>query len=172
MCVCFRGLCFERPALMLMLADYFVALHKKQCALRTRNLCMGPAVRAPRWSPDSRACHARPLPHAGLDVGDCWRGRTRRAIDASNRAVSGQACHHYPPPHKGDRQYLKPATSEPVIPPAIAVYGTLGIAFSAYATFCADVISDFTEYLGIACFTVRKRDKNGEWVDASKLKKQ
>jgi ethanolaminephosphotransferase len=28
------------------------------------------------------------------------------------------------------------------------------------------VIGDITDYLGIACFTVRKRDKEGRWEDA------
>ena len=35
------------------------------------------------------------------------------------------------------------------------------------ARFCTLVINDITEYLGIACFTVRKKDKAGDWVSAA-----
>ncbi|KZT73418.1 Choline/ethanolaminephosphotransferase [Daedalea quercina L-15889] len=50
---------------------------------------------------------------------------------------------------------------------AIFVYVTLAVSFLSYARFCTLVISDITNYLGIACFTVRKKDKSGEWVEAS-----
>lgn len=40
----------------------------------------------------------------------------------------------------------------------------------AYARFCTLVIKDITEYLGIACFTVRKRDPStGEWITAQEM---
>jgi ethanolaminephosphotransferase len=45
----------------------------------------------------------------------------------------------------------------------IFVYLTLTISIFAYARFCSLVISDITNYLGIACFTVRKKDENGVW---------
>ena len=41
------------------------------------------------------------------------------------------------------------------------------MSFLSYARFCYLVIDDITNYLGIACFTVRKKDKAGEWVSAS-----
>ncbi|KAF8553815.1 Choline/ethanolaminephosphotransferase [Imleria badia] len=41
---------------------------------------------------------------------------------------------------------------------AIFVYLTLAISFFAYARFCTLVIREITEYLGIACFTVRKKN--------------
>lgn len=47
------------------------------------------------------------------------------------------------------------------------VYLTLAVTFLSYARFCTLVIRDITNYLGIACFTVRKKDKDGEWVEAS-----
>ncbi|KAH9950982.1 Choline/ethanolaminephosphotransferase [Amylocystis lapponica] len=50
---------------------------------------------------------------------------------------------------------------------AIFVYITLTVAFVSYARFCTLVIHDITNYLGIACFTVKKKDKGGEWVEAS-----
>lgn len=31
------------------------------------------------------------------------------------------------------------------------------------------VIGDITNYLGIACFTVRKKDENGEWRTAQEV---
>lgn len=50
---------------------------------------------------------------------------------------------------------------------ALFVYVTLAMSFLSYARFCYLVIDDITNYLGIACFTVRKKDKAGEWVSAS-----
>ena len=47
---------------------------------------------------------------------------------------------------------------------ALFVYVTLAVTFFSYARFCYLVINDITEYLGIACFTVRKKDKAGDWV--------
>lgn len=48
---------------------------------------------------------------------------------------------------------------------AIFVYLTFAISFFAYARFCTLVIKEITEYLGIACFAVRKRDAEGIWRD-------
>ncbi|KAI6012769.1 hypothetical protein F5J12DRAFT_718080 [Pisolithus orientalis] len=48
---------------------------------------------------------------------------------------------------------------------ALFIYLTLAVSFLAYARFCALVIKDITEYLGIACFTVRKKDAEGIWRD-------
>ncbi|KAJ7729090.1 choline ethanolaminephosphotransferase [Mycena maculata] len=45
------------------------------------------------------------------------------------------------------------------------VYLTLAISFIAYGRFCALVINDITNFMGIACFTVRKKDKDGVWQD-------
>ena len=38
---------------------------------------------------------------------------------------------------------------------------TFLISFFAYARFCTLVIKDITEYLRIACFTMKKRKKGG-----------
>ena len=46
------------------------------------------------------------------------------------------------------------------------MYVSLAVTFLSYARFCYLVINDITEYLGIACFTVRKKDKAGDWVAA------
>ncbi|KAH9854320.1 Choline/ethanolaminephosphotransferase [Lenzites betulinus] len=54
---------------------------------------------------------------------------------------------------------------------ALFVYITLAVTFLSYARFCYLVINDITEFLGIACFTVRKKDSTGEWVDAEKVNK-
>ncbi|OJA19270.1 hypothetical protein AZE42_04494 [Rhizopogon vesiculosus] len=48
---------------------------------------------------------------------------------------------------------------------AVFIYLTLAISFFTYARFCALVIRDVTEFLGIACFTVRKKDAEGAWRD-------
>ncbi|KAF9554059.1 Choline/ethanolaminephosphotransferase [Agrocybe pediades] len=46
------------------------------------------------------------------------------------------------------------------------VWLTLIVSFVAYARFVTLVIGDITNYLGIACFTVRKKDEKGVWRDA------
>ena len=50
------------------------------------------------------------------------------------------------------------------------VYVVLVVAFATYARFVMLVISDITNYLGIACLTVRKRDANGVWKSAVGIK--
>jgi ethanolaminephosphotransferase len=45
----------------------------------------------------------------------------------------------------------------------IFVYLTLTISAAVYARFCTLVINDITNYLGIACFTVRRKDEYGVW---------
>ncbi|KAJ3718963.1 choline ethanolaminephosphotransferase [Lentinula raphanica] len=45
----------------------------------------------------------------------------------------------------------------------LLIYTTLLLSFVAYARFCAGVINEITEFLGIACFTVRKKDGEGRW---------
>ncbi|KAI0299803.1 Choline/ethanolaminephosphotransferase [Russula brevipes] len=42
----------------------------------------------------------------------------------------------------------------------------LALAFMTYARFVVLVISDITNYLGIACLTVQKKDANGVWRSA------
>lgn len=54
----------------------------------------------------------------------------------------------------------------------IFVWLTLAITFVAYGRFVSLVILDITNHLGIACFTVRKRDKNGDWYSAQPNAKQ
>ena len=49
----------------------------------------------------------------------------------------------------------------------IFVYLTLTISLAVYARFCTLVINDITNYLGIACFTVRKKDEHGVWRQKS-----
>ena len=48
----------------------------------------------------------------------------------------------------------------------IFVWVTFAVSFVAYARFVTLVIQDITNFLGIACFTVRKKDENGVWHDA------
>ncbi|KAF7783871.1 hypothetical protein Agabi119p4_36 [Agaricus bisporus var. burnettii] len=51
---------------------------------------------------------------------------------------------------------------------AILVWVTLAVSLFSYARFVYLVITDITEYLGIACLTVRKRDQTGHWVRPEK----
>ncbi|KAJ6606799.1 Choline/ethanolaminephosphotransferase [Mycena sp. CBHHK59/15] len=46
---------------------------------------------------------------------------------------------------------------------AVLVYLTLAVSLVAYTRFCTLVINDITNFMGIACFTVRKKDKDGVW---------
>ena len=46
------------------------------------------------------------------------------------------------------------------------VYVVLVVAFVTYTRFVVLVVSDITNYLGIACLTVRRRDANGVWRSA------
>jgi len=48
----------------------------------------------------------------------------------------------------------------------IFVWTTFAVSFISYARFVTLVIHDITDYLGIACFSVKKRDDRGEWLDA------
>jgi len=48
------------------------------------------------------------------------------------------------------------------------VLATLVISLASYARFVTLVINDITEYLGIACFTVRKRDAGGNWASPTR----
>jgi len=52
------------------------------------------------------------------------------------------------------------------------VLATLVVSFASYARFVTLVINDITEYLGIACFTVRKRDAEGHWASPTKAKSE
>ncbi|KAJ2912227.1 hypothetical protein MD484_g8183, partial [Candolleomyces efflorescens] len=49
---------------------------------------------------------------------------------------------------------------------AYVVWATLIISLLAYARFVTLVIRDITNHLGIACFTVRKKDEHGVWKSA------
>lgn len=50
---------------------------------------------------------------------------------------------------------------------AIIVWLNFAVSLLSYARFCTLVINDITNYLGIACFTVRKKDEHGDWQAAA-----
>jgi len=52
------------------------------------------------------------------------------------------------------------------------VYITLLASFLLYWRFVGQVIRDITNHMGIACFTVRKKDERGNWVDAKVIDKK
>lgn len=68
-----------------------------------------------------------------------------------------------------------PKFRQPLIqrsPKACAIFMGVSIVYSlgAYARFCTLVIQDITNFLGIACFTVRKRDPvTGDWITSQEL---
>ena len=51
----------------------------------------------------------------------------------------------------------------------LLILANLALSLLTYGRFVYLVINDITEYLGIACFTVRKKDKAGDWVSASEV---
>ena len=53
----------------------------------------------------------------------------------------------------------------------VVVFLTLVVSFISYARFCTLVINDITNFLGIACFTVRKKDLTGHWRRAASVDK-
>ncbi|KAI0706168.1 Choline/ethanolaminephosphotransferase [Cytidiella melzeri] len=53
----------------------------------------------------------------------------------------------------------------------VIVVLTLVFSLLSYARFCTLVINDITNYLGIACFTVRKKDTTGQWRRAASVDK-
>jgi len=55
---------------------------------------------------------------------------------------------------------------------AVFVSFSLLLSIFSYGRFCVLVIKDITEYLGIACFTVRKKDENGDWKHVWELEKR
>lgn len=50
------------------------------------------------------------------------------------------------------------------------MYFTLTVSAALYARFVTLVIRDITNYLGIACFSVQRRDVDGAWHDARDVK--
>jgi ethanolaminephosphotransferase len=50
------------------------------------------------------------------------------------------------------------------------VYVVLIVVFVTYVRFAVLVVSDITNYLGIACLAVRKRDVDGVWRSAVGMK--
>ncbi|KIJ54323.1 hypothetical protein M422DRAFT_25247, partial [Sphaerobolus stellatus SS14] len=64
---------------------------------------------------------------------------------------------------------MEPIFQSSFIGTRIFVYLTLVITFFFYERFCTLVITEITNYLGIACFTVRKRDAHGKWRNAKDI---
>ncbi|KAG5728742.1 hypothetical protein E4T56_gene18606 [Termitomyces sp. T112] len=56
-----------------------------------------------------------------------------------------------------------PVIQETLKSATIFIWVTLALSLFFYTRFCTLVISDITNYLGIACFTVKKKDKDGVW---------
>lgn len=50
----------------------------------------------------------------------------------------------------------------------VFVWLTLAVSAFNYGRFVYLVIYDITEYMGIACLTVRKKDEHGHWVHPEK----
>jgi len=55
---------------------------------------------------------------------------------------------------------------------AVVVYMMLVVSFLMYAEFVIAVIGQITDYLGISCFRVLKRDSSGHWADPKAIDKK
>ncbi|KAG8874511.1 hypothetical protein FRB98_008388 [Tulasnella sp. 332] len=65
---------------------------------------------------------------------------------------------------------MQPILHQSTTSTGIVVALALLTSFVAYTRFCTLVIQDITEYLGIACFTVKRRDPaTGKWITAQQL---
>lgn len=135
--------------------------HYTFAALPSSHVCLGIAVCASSWTDDIEPRDKHSLSLVELHV---VMERHRCSGCPSTRPTS-------PVCHRGSWFcILLTFSRSPIIQStprrtAIFVYLTLAISFFAYARFCALVIKEITEYLGIACFTVRKKDAEGIWRD-------
>jgi hypothetical protein len=127
-------------------------------------MCLGASVRAHGRSGDHGACHVDTISRVGLGVGveHCRRGGCEFA---GHREVSSSLC----------AKLISDFSSPPRAPfiqkssrnTTIFVWVTLVVSFVAYARFVSLVIYEITNYLGIACFRVMKKDADGVWKDAT-----
>lgn len=67
-----------------------------------------------------------------------------------------------------DKLYRPPIIQTNTFNTAVLVWFTLALSMVVYGRFVYLVIQDITEYLGIACLTVRKKDEKGHWVHPEK----
>jgi len=51
---------------------------------------------------------------------------------------------------------------------ALFVFVTLVVSVVSYGRFVRLVIKDITDFVGFACLTVKKKDRNGNWVHMRK----
>ena len=74
--------------------------------------------------------------------------------------------------HRADwRCFRAPLIQHNMHNTTIVVVLTLTFSLLSYPRFCTLVINDITNYLGIACFTVRKKDVTGQWRRAASVDK-
>lgn len=144
---------------------------------------VGFAIRASGREDDLGSCHQRAVSVVGLDVDLEYRRRCRRELASADWKVSPSLSFHPVYGHASleskllniswfHRQPLIQSTPERT---AIFVGLTFVVALLSYARFVVLVINDITNYLGIACLTVRKKDERGSWHRSSswdQIKKQ
>lgn len=134
---------------------------------------LGFAIRASSRQDDPGSCNKHPFPYVGLDLGMEYNrccGCESASIDWKVRI-----CSRVPSPpsyslFSANKQPFVIFLRSPIIQSnakntTVFVYLTLLISAYAYVRFCTLVINDITNYLGIACFTVRKKDADGVWRD-------
>lgn len=51
----------------------------------------------------------------------------------------------------------------------VFIWMSFFIALFNYIRFAREVIWQICDYTGIACFTVRRRDKTGRWIEAAEM---
>jgi hypothetical protein len=123
---------------------------------------LGFTIRTPSWKNDFGPCDEHAFPCLGLDLGVEFLGCSGCELALAREVRSAYLL---------DGFFMMYFCRPPIVQTSsknttIFVWVTLAIAFIAYARFVYLVIWDITNYLGIACFTVQKKDKEGKWHSA------
>lgn len=51
----------------------------------------------------------------------------------------------------------------------VFIWMSFFVALFNYIRFAREIIWQICDYTGIACFTVRRRDKSGRWIEAAEM---
>lgn len=131
-------------------------------------MCLGLPVRASSWKNDSGPCYEHSLPVVGLHV-DLEFYRSSGCQSSSTNWTVSIFIHIMSCAELTGKSFSDPIIQYSQKNTTIFVYLTLAMSFISYARFCTLVIQDITNYMGIACFTVRKKDSAGVWRDTKEL---
>lgn len=131
---------------------------------------MGSPVRTSGRKDDPGSRHQDRLPLLGLSLDlELDRGRGRQFAQAHRKVRYNKRLPYFLGDSKECIQYRPPLIQTSPERMKLFVFATLLVSFIAYARFCVLVINDITDYMGIACFTVRKRNQKGDWSKTEQI---